>query len=390
MRNCYWASELPVGDPFGGAAYGEYNDPATGAAVNGGANTLMSAASLGSGIFGKSSASKAAKIQGGAAQSAYDRLSGATRDATGVLGDAYRNSVGQLTPYSQAGGNALNQLEYGLGMDSTYDPNSLGPRKTASDYRNELVAQYTTPGEKNKYGQLKTNAHDTVDEGALQKAIDAKMAEDDQRYAAAAAAAPQFQGQGEKGGLLRNFSQADFQVDPGYQFALDQGQRGIQNSAAAGGSLLSGATLKALTRFNQDTANNQYQNSYNRFNQNQQQQLNTLFNMSGVGQNAAGQIANYGTQMGNTVAGNLIGLGSAGANLQTQAGNAAASGVIGGANAIAQGIGGAINTLGSAASLSQMGGMGNMGRQSSYAPLYGQPGYQNPYSVYSNSSYGFA
>jgi hypothetical protein len=65
--------------------------------------------------------------------------------------------------------------------------------------------------------------------------------------------------------LLANFSMADFEADPGYQYRLDQGNRGVENSAAARGSQLSGATLKALSRFNQNEASGEYDKSFNRF-----------------------------------------------------------------------------------------------------------------------------
>jgi hypothetical protein len=346
MRN-FWQSEFPIGDPDG---YGKFHDPVS-------MGVATAGASVGGGLLGKGSAKKAAKIQGGAAQAAQDRLGVSTRAANDTLTDGYIEQAAQLAPWLQGGGQGLNQLLWGLGMDSqVYDPNAqaLGPRKTADDYRNELVGQFTTPGAKNKYGQFKLNAHDTIDEKGLKAAIDQKMAEDDARYAAAANA-PLFQGQGEKGGLLRNFQMSDFQEDPGYQFALDQGMRGLQNSAASRGGLLSGATLKALTRFNQDTANNQYQNSYDRFNQNQQNQLNTLYNLSNAGQGAAGAIAGYNANARNQQANNLMTLGTGQASLLTQAGNAAAAGVIGGNNAMQQGIRGAVNTLGGLASMRNSG-----------------------------------
>lgn len=65
--------------------------------------------------------------------------------------------------------------------------------------------------------------------------------------------------------LLADFSAKDFQEDPGYQYRLEQGNRGVENSAAAKGSQLSGATLKALGRFNQNEASNEYDKSFNRF-----------------------------------------------------------------------------------------------------------------------------
>jgi hypothetical protein len=49
-----------------------------------------------------------------------------------------------------------------------------------------------------------------------------------------------------------------FQVGPGYQFALNQGQQAAQRAASAGGMLASGNTLAALTRFGQGLANQEY------------------------------------------------------------------------------------------------------------------------------------
>lgn len=52
--------------------------------------------------------------------------------------------------------------------------------------------------------------------------------------------------------------------DPGYQFRLNEGQKTVENSAAARGSLLSGGTLKALQKYGQDYASGEYNNVYNR------------------------------------------------------------------------------------------------------------------------------
>tara|TARA_R110000868_G_scaffold199448_2_gene446102 strand:+ start:11036 stop:11683 length:648 start_codon:yes stop_codon:yes gene_type:complete len=99
--------------------------------------------------------------------------------------------------------------------------------------------------------------------------------------------------------------------DPGYAFRLQEGQRSVDNSAAARGSTLSGGALKALQRYGQGMASQEFQNSYNR-----------LSGVSGQGQAAAaGQAAQsmqFGAQQGaNTMAG----------------GNAMAAGTIGQGNA---------------------------------------------------------
>lgn len=50
---------------------------------------------------------------------------------------------------------------------------------------------------------------------------------------------------------------AAFRATPGYQFGLDEGNKSVQASAAARGGLNSGATLKALTEFGNNYADQQ-------------------------------------------------------------------------------------------------------------------------------------
>lgn len=144
---------------------------------------------------------------------------------------------------------------------------------------------------------------------------------------------------GPDGYFSQTYTGQDIYSDPSYQFRLQQGQDAIQSSAAAKGSLLSGATLKALQGYGQDMASQEYQNAYNRFNADQTNQYNRLSNLVGIGQNAAAQQGNYGAQTAQAVANNTM----AGANAQ-------AAGVIGSANAKAQGqqamIGGLSNLVG--------------------------------------------
>lgn len=130
------------------------------------------------------------------------------------------------------------------------------------------------------------------------------------------------------GSLLRNFTASDFTADPGYDFRLSEGLKGVNNSAAARGGLLSGAALKAASKYNQNFASNEYSNAYNRFQTNQTNQFNRLASIAGVGQTATNQVAAAGQNMANTVSSN-----------QLSAGNARASGYVGGANALTSSIG---------------------------------------------------
>jgi hypothetical protein len=136
------------------------------------------------------------------------------------------------------------------------------------------------------------------------------------------------------GDLLRNFDETNFQGDPGFQFRLGEGQKAVENSAAARGGILSGAALKAINQYGQNFASNEYNNAFNRFNTNQSNHFNRLATLAGIGQTAtnatqqAGQ--NYATNAGN----NML-----------YAGNAAANGAQRASGYIGQGIGFATNQL---------------------------------------------
>ena len=133
------------------------------------------------------------------------------------------------------------------------------------------------------------------------------------------------------GEFNRDFSLADFQKDPGYQFRMDQGSNALQSSAAARGGLMNGGTLKALDRYGQDYASGEYGNAYNRFNNDRTQRFNRLASLAGTGQTATRDVANQGTALATQNGNNLM-----------QAANARASGYVGQGNAI----NGGLSTLG--------------------------------------------
>ena len=133
----------------------------------------------------------------------------------------------------------------------------------------------------------------------------------------------------------------NMQNDPGYQFRMQQGQKALEQSAAARGGALGGGALKDLTQFGQNFGSNEYQNVYNRalsgFGANlagYQTNLGGLENLAGLGLSAAG--TNVGANLG-------VGQGITGAT--TGIGNAQAAGTIGSANAWAGGLGGLGNSI---------------------------------------------
>jgi len=73
--------------------------------------------------------------------------------------------------------------------------------------------------------------------------------------------------QGANGGLPSQYQLQNFnmQQSPGYQFQLQQGLNSIQNSAAAGGGALSGATMKAMQQYGTGLAAQDYQNMFSNY-----------------------------------------------------------------------------------------------------------------------------
>jgi hypothetical protein len=102
------------------------------------------------------------------------------------------------------------------------------------------------------------------------------------------------QGIGQGGELVRGFTQADYQADPGYAFRLSEGQKALDRQAAARGGLISGAALKAAGRYGQDMASQEYSNAYNRFRDTQGLRRNALAGVVGFAPTAAGAMATAG------------------------------------------------------------------------------------------------
>jgi hypothetical protein len=122
-------------------------------------------------------------------------------------------------------------------------------------------------------------------------------------------------------------------TDPGYGFRLQEGLKALERSAAARGGLLGGGTGRALTRYGQEMASQEYGNAFNRalteynaLRARESEEYNRLSGIAGTGGttaqqiNAAGQ--QYGTQAGNMLTGLATNLGNIGLNQAQIAGQA--------------------------------------------------------------------
>lgn len=162
------------------------------------------------------------------------------------------------------------------------------------------------------------------------------------------------------GELAQDFAYGDFnfEKDPGYQFRLEEGRKALERSAAARGTLMSGAQVKALDRYTQDYASSEYDKAYGRydadvarafnvFNSNRSNRFNSLASIAGVGQQATNQMVSQGAQYGANAAATNAAAAQNAASLTMTGTTNAANALMGGANAAAAG------TIGSANAWSQ-------------------------------------
>jgi len=120
----------------------------------------------------------------------------------------------------------------------------------------------------------------------------------------------------------------DYTKSPGYDFRLSEGNKAIERSAAARGNVLGGKTLKALTKYGQEYATNDYDNFLRRY----YESMTPLQSLAGLGQSTAAQTAALGGNAANGMA-----------NAITQMGNAQAAGTINSANAVTGALNSGIN-----------------------------------------------
>lgn len=92
----------------------------------------------------------------------------------------------------------------------------------------------------------------------------------------------------------------NWQQDPGYKFRMDEGLKAVNRGASSRGASQGGAAMKALSRYGQGLASQEYQNVYNR-------KYGRLSDLAGLGMGAtqgqAGAASRYGQNMSNVYMG---------------------------------------------------------------------------------------
>lgn len=227
-------------------------------------------------------------VQASAARRAAGAQTAAAREQMDVQERMYQQTRDDLSPFREAGLPAVNALNYYLGLGPR--PEAIGGNQlTVEEIANQQQTGAIFGGGRNaSQFRVGENIFDTRDAA--------------QEYATA--------------NSTQGTPFVGFQETPGFQFAMDQGRRAVDASAASRGGLRSGATIQAQTDRGVGMANQEFGNYLSR--------------LSGVisgGQNAAAQQANVNMNTANSM-GNALGA----------MGNAQAAGAVGQGNAINAGI----------------------------------------------------
>lgn len=159
-----------------------------------------------------------------------------------------------------------------------------------------------------------------------------------------------------------------FYESPDYKFAVEQGTKAVERGAAAKGGLFSGAQGKALTKFGQGLASQQYSTYMDR-----------LLRMATMGQQATSHVSSLGMQAAGAIGqAGMQGMGALGQGIEGATGARAAA-MINAAEKRTSGIGFGMSALGGMGGMG--GGAGAGGAASVAAPMGGgaaAPAVQQP------------
>jgi hypothetical protein len=219
-----------------------------------------------------------------------------------AIEDAKRQARDDLSPYMDTGANASRKLSELLG---TADPTGYAKRPQLQDFVDERRRKHYL-----KFGSDYTRNSNMGGEAVAAKGdYERALKSWEEGKAKYEAQNPSSRGSGD---LLKAFTNEDFVRDPGYEARLMEGEKGNFRSLAAGGNLASGKALKALERYRQDYASNEFGNAFNRDSANKSRTYSFLSGAAGQGLNAAGTAigvntnaardnANIGTNVTNQV-----------------------------------------------------------------------------------------
>lgn len=208
-------------------------------------------------------------------------------DAAAAAANAQLTQYGQTRsdqmPWLQAGGGAINQLAYLMG---------LTPFQPQTSQRLERF----TPGYQQGGGAHRPHTGGMPTLGSGPPGTQSGQPYYGQGPAGGQPGIPVTQNYagGGFGSLATPFGMQQFQQDPGYQFRLDEGMKALERSQSAKGGLLSGAAGKAMLGYGQGMGSQEYGAAFDRYRAQQSDLYNRLAGISGTGQTTAQGLGQLG------------------------------------------------------------------------------------------------
>ena len=253
---------------------------------------ISAGTSLLGGILGGHAAKSAAQVQQEAALKAADEAKATGEQAATDITQAGQTAATGVTQAGQTAATGVTQAgaDASTRVQGAAATSAAGVQSSANAANKILAAQYgVNVNALNPY----TSAGATAQE----------------QLAAGIAPGGQFN---------KTFQASDLEMDPGYQFRLSEGQKALERSAAAGGSLGSGGTLKALSRYSQGVASDEYSKAFERYRVGQNDAFSRLNTIAGTGLAATNTGIQAGTQLVRDASGNIVHAGDTSAQFGYQ------------------------------------------------------------------------
>jgi len=293
------------------------------------------------GLAGASMSSRAARKAGEAQAASAEKASQAqlqaAREANMLQAAMFKNAAAQGAPYQQSGQVALSALMGGMGFGparssrTANSPYGSAPQKSigyqpAGTYINAEGLAVDGQGNPITAGATDYGISD-LNYGATQDELDAASKTIDSGY------------------FTHNFDANDFKnnIDPGYQWRMDQGNAALAAKRAAVGNRFGGQALRDITNYNQDAASQEYQSAYDRYNKNKALIFDRLSTLSGYGTGAGNSAAAAGQTAGANIGSNTMSASRSASDYLTSAAASRAAGSVGSTNAIVGGLNTGLN-----------------------------------------------
>jgi hypothetical protein len=244
-------------------------------------------------------ASVAGSLIGGSKNSkaiskASDAQAAATKEATALQRDIYNKNVAIQQPFLNTGQAAMGQINALLGLNTapaasgTPQTNpALAPVPAGDDPRRVNPRGFLTQIIRGMHEGGQYVDQETLDRLGISSPVNTLPAQ-------GTAAQPTQVSANDAYNQFKNYT--------GYQTRLNEGLNSINGGYAASGTLQSGAALKALNRFGQDYASNEFGNYMGYLGQQQQLGPGAANALAGVGTNYANAAGNLAMQNGNNIA----------------------------------------------------------------------------------------